>query len=177
MQKVTSKPNTINITKRDAAKSITTDVIKHLREKTHAGIMDAKRALEESHGDMKKAEEWIRQKGMQRAEKKAGNEAKQGMIASYIHQGSQVVAMVELNCETDFVARNEKFITLGKEIAMQIASMKPTSVVELLNQPYIRNPDTSIKNLVKETAGTLGENIVVARFTRMAVGESAVPTQ
>src|SRR3990167_10337851 len=116
MQKVTSKPNTINITKQDAAKQITTDVIKHLREKTHAGIMDAKRALEESHGDMKKAEEWIRQKGMQRAEKKAGNEAKQGMIASYIHQGSQVVAMVELNCETDFVARNEKFITLGKEI-------------------------------------------------------------
>lgn len=158
-------------------KPITTEVIKHLREKTNAGVMDAKRALEESHGDMKKAEEWIKRKGMLRAEKKAGNEAKQGIIASYIHQGSQVVAMVELNCETDFVARNEKFITLGKEVAMQVASMKPTTVVELMDQPYIRDPDISIKNLVKETAGVLGENIVVARFTRMAVGESVAPTQ
>ncbi len=162
MQKVNSKP-------------ITTEMIKQLREKTNAGIMDAKRALEESHGDMKKAEEWIKQKGMQRAEKKSGNEAKQGIIASYVHQGSQVVAMVELNCETDFVARNEKFVTLGKEVAMQVASMKPATVVELLEQQYIRNPDTSIKDLVKETAGILGENIVVARFTRMAVGENAAP--
>ena len=162
MQKVNSKP-------------ITTEMIKQLREKTNAGIMDAKRALEESHGDMKKAEEWIKQKGMQRAEKKSGNEAKQGIIASYVHQGSQVVAMVELNCETDFVARNENFVTLGKEVAMQVASMKPATVVELLDQPYIRDPQTSIKNLVRETAGILGENIVVARFTRMAVGENAAP--
>ncbi len=160
-----------------SSKFITTEIIKQLRAKTNAGVMDAKRALEESHGDMKKAEEWIKQKGMQHAEKKAGNEAKQGIIASYVHQGSQVVAMVELNCETDFVARNEKFIALGKEIAMQVAAMKPTTVEELLDQPYIRDLKTSIKNLVKETAGILGENIVVARFTRMAVGESAVPTQ
>lgn len=159
------------------AKSVTTEVIKLLREKTNAGVMDAKRALEESHGDMKKAEEWIKQKGMLRAEKKAGNEAKQGIIASYVHQGSQVVSMVELNCETDFVARNEKFVTLGKEIAMQVASMKPATVEELMDQPYIRDPKTTIKDLVKLTAGTLGENIVIARFTRMAVGESVVPTQ
>lgn len=163
--------------KQNMARPITTEMIKQLREKTNAGIMDAKHALEESHGDMKKAEEWIKQKGMQRADKKAGNEAKQGIIASYIHQGSQVVAMVELNCETDFVARNEKFMTLGKEVAMQVASMKPTTIVELLDQPYIRNPDISMKDLVRETAGILGENIVIARFTRMAVGESVAPKQ
>ena len=82
-------------------KVISMDLIKELREKTNAGVMDAKRALEESNGDMKKAEDWIREKGIQRAEKKAGREAKQGVIASYVHQGAQVVALVELNCETD----------------------------------------------------------------------------
>lgn len=153
--------------------AITTETIKQLREKTNAGIMDAKRALEESKGDMEKAEEWLRQKGMQRAEKKADREAKQGVIAVYVHQGSQVVGIVELNCETDFVARTDDFVKLGKEIAMQVASMKPENVEQLLEQPYIRDAKKTIRELVKETAGTLGENVVVARFTRMAVGETA----
>jgi elongation factor Ts len=154
-------------------KVISMDLIKKLREKTNAGVMDAKRALEESKGDMKKAEDWIREKGIQRAEKKADREAKQGVIASYVHQGAQVVALVELNCETDFVARTDKFIALGKEIAMQVASMKPASVDELMAQPYIRDAKLTIKDLVKSTAGIVGENIVIARFTRMAVGETA----
>ncbi len=154
-------------------KVISMDLIKQLREKTNAGVMDAKRALEESKGDMKKAEDWIREKGIQRAEKKADREAKQGVIASYVHQGAQVVALVELNCETDFVARTDKFIALGKEIAMQVASMKPATVDELMAQAYIRDAKLTIKDLVKSTAGTVGENIVIARFTRMAVGETA----
>lgn len=154
-------------------KVISMDLIKQLREKTNAGVMDAKRALEESKGDMKKAEDWIREKGIQRAEKKADREAKQGVIASYVHQGAQVVALVELNCETDFVARTDKFIALGKEIAMQVASMKPATVDELMGQAYIRDAKLTIKDLVKSTAGTVGENIVIARFTRMAVGETA----
>lgn len=154
-------------------KVISMDLIKQLREKTNAGVMDAKRALEESKGDMKKAEDWIREKGIQRAEKKADREAKQGVIASYVHQGAQVVALVELNCETDFVARTDKFVALGKEIAMQVASMKPTTVDELMAQAYIRDAKLTIKDLVKSTAGIVGENIVIARFTRMAVGETA----
>jgi len=154
-------------------KVISMDLIKELREKTNAGVMDAKRALEESNGDMKKAEDWIREKGIQRAEKKADREAKQGVIASYVHQGAQVVALVELNCETDFVARTDKFIALGKEVAMQVASMKPANVEELMTQAYIRDAKLTIKDLVKSTAGTVGENIVIARFTRMAVGETA----
>jgi elongation factor Ts len=148
-------------------------LIKQLREKTNAGVMDAKKALTESKGDMAKAEEWIRQKGMQRAEKKADREAKQGVIGSYVHHGSQVVALVELNCETDFVARTDAFINLSKEIAMQVASMKPKDVKELMDQPYIRDAKRSIKELVKEIAGTVGENIVISRFVRMAVGEKA----
>lgn len=158
-------------------KVISMDLIKELREKTNAGVMDAKRALEESNGDMKKAEDWIREKGIQRAEKKADREAKQGVIASYVHQGAQVVALVELNCETDFVARTDKFIALGKEIAMQVASMKPGTVDELMAQAYIRDAKLTIKDLVKSTAGIVGENIVIARFTRMAVGETVTPTK
>lgn len=155
-------------------KVISMDLIKQLREKTSAGVMDAKKALEESKGDMVKAEAWIKAKGIMRAEKKGDREAKQGVIASYVHQGSQVVALVELNCETDFVARTDTFINLGKEVAMQVASMKPSTVNELLEQPYIRDAKTTIKDLVKTVAGTVGENVVVTRFVRMAVGETSV---
>ncbi|HKY74051.1 MAG TPA: translation elongation factor Ts [Patescibacteria group bacterium] len=155
------------------AKVISMDLIKELRDKTSAGVMDAKRALEECNGDMGKAVDWIREKGIQRAEKKADREAKQGLIASYVHQGSQVVALVELNCETDFVARTDAFIKLGKELAMQVASMKPATVDELLAQQYIRDAKLTVRDLVKSTAGTVGENIVVTRLMRMAVGETA----
>lgn len=154
------------------AHTATLEEIKNLREQTGAGVMDAKKALEETDGNMTKAIEWIRMKGIQRAEKKADREAKQGIISSYIHMGGKVAALVELNCETDFVAKTDDFMSLGKELAMQVASMNPQTVEELLEQPYIRDAKVSVKDLVKSTAGKLGENVVVARISRFAVGES-----
>lgn len=147
--------------------------IKTLREQTGAGVMDAKKALEESNGDMKKAAAWIMEKGIQRAEKKADREAKQGIVASYVHMGGKIAALVELNCETDFVARTDDFINLGRELGMQVASMNPSSVEELLNQPYIRDAKMLIKDFVKSTAGKLGENVVVTRIVRFQVGETS----
>ncbi len=147
--------------------------IKALREQTGAGVMDAKKALEESNGDMKKAAAWIMEKGIQRAEKKADREAKQGIIASYVHMGGKIAALVELNCETDFVARTDDFINLGRELGMQVASMNPESVEELMNQPYIRDAKMLIKDFVKSTAGKLGENVVVTRIVRFQVGETS----
>lgn len=150
-------------------KVISMEDIKTLREKTNAGIMDAKKALEESNGDMEKAEEWIRQKGMQRAEKKADRETKAGIIASYVHMG-KIGVLVELNCETDFVAKTDAFVNLGKEIAMQVSSMNPESVDELLAQAYIREASKTIAEVVKETAGKVGENVTVKRIVRFELG-------
>lgn len=151
--------------------AITMDLIKQLREDTGAGVMDAKRALEESNGDMTKAKEWIRQKGLARAEKKsAERDAKEGIVVCYVHQ-NRVGAMVELNCETDFVGRNEEFQALGKEIAMQVASMAPETVEELLDMQYNRNPKITIAELVKELSGKIGEKMEVKRFVRYMVGE------
>lgn len=151
------------------AKVISMEDIKILREKTNAGVMDAKKALEESDGNMAKAEEWIRQKGMQRAEKKADRETKAGMIASYVHMG-KIGVLVELNCETDFVAKTDAFVNLGKELAMQVSSMSPESVDELMSQVYIRDGAKTIAELVKETAGKVGENVTVKRLARFELG-------
>lgn len=151
------------------AKVISMEDIKILREKTNAGVMDAKKALEESDGNMAKAEEWIRQKGMQRAEKKADRETKAGIVASYVHMG-KIGVLVELNCETDFVAKTDAFVNLGKELAMQVSSMNPESVDELLSQVYIRDGAKTIAELVKETAGKVGENVTVKRIARFELG-------
>ena len=151
------------------AKVISMEDIKILREKTNAGVMDAKKALEESDGNMAKAEEWIRQKGMQRAEKKADRETKAGVIASYVHMG-KIGVLVELNCETDFVAKTDAFVNLGKELAMQVSSMNPESVDELMAQVYIRDGAKTIAELVKETAGKVGENVTVKRLARFELG-------
>jgi elongation factor Ts len=149
--------------------------IKILREKTGAGIMNAKKALEESAGDMKKAEAWIREKGIQLADKKAGREVKEGIVTSYVHMGGRIGALVELNCETDFVAKTDDFVNLGREVAMQIASMQPKDVAELLDQPYIRDPKTTVRDLIKSVAGKVGENVAVSRFARFALGETEAP--
>lgn len=146
------------------------DQIKQLREKTGAGVMDAKKALEESKGNMENAIEWVRQRGLAKAAKKADREAKEGVIASYVHM-NKVAALVELNCETDFVARNEEFQHLGKEVAMQVASMAPENVEELLKQQYNRDPKRTIEELVKELSGKIGEKMEIKRFIRYAVGE------
>lgn len=147
------------------------DLIKQLREQTGAGVMDAKKALEESNGDMAKAVEWVRQRGLAKAEKKSDREAKEGVIATYVHQTNKLAAMVEFNCETDFVARNEEFIRLGQEIAMQVASMAPEDVADLLQQDYIREPGKTIEELVKELSGKIGEKMEIKRFERYSLGE------
>ena len=165
--------------------AISTDAIRELRDKTGAGIMDCRRALEQSGGDQAGAMKILQQQGLERAEKKSGRVAKQGVIDSYIHVG-RVGAMVELNCETDFVARDDGFRQLAREIAMQIAATAPEYVsVEdapaelsddekkqkvLLLQGYIRNDRQSMKDLITERTARYGENVRVGRFTRFELG-------
>lgn len=143
--------------------------IKQLREKTGAGVMDAKKALEESGGDMRKAEEIIAAKGIVKAEKKADREVKSGLVYGYTHQG-RVGVLVEISCETDFVAKNPEFEGLCKEVALQVASMDPENVEELLEQDYIRDGNKKIKDLVTGLIGKIGENIQIRRFVRFELG-------
>lgn len=148
---------------------INMDDIKTLRAKTGAGVMDAKTALEQSSGDMAKAEEWLKQKGLASAAKKSDREAKQGLVDAYIHNG-RIGVLVEINCETDFVARTDDFKQLCHDVALQIASMNPESVEELLDQEFIKNPSDKISDLVKAAIAKLGENILIGRFTRYELG-------
>jgi elongation factor Ts len=190
--------------------------VKQLRDQTGAGIMDCKRALEESAGDVDKAVAWLRAKGLSTAAKKAGREAREGVVTSYIHHGGRLGVLLELNCETDFVARTDDFQQLARELAMQVAGLGPLYVsrddvpadaldekrrafsdeaaaegrpadrigdivegklnkwlesVVLLEQPY-RDTDRKVADLITESVAKLGENIRVARFARMAVGET-----
>lgn len=147
------------------------DKIKELREITGAGVMDAKKALEETGGDIQKAVDVIRAKGLAKAESKADREVKSGKVYCYTHGGGTAAAMVEVACETDFVASNEEFIDLCKEIALQIVSMKPETVEDLLAMPYVRDGGKTIEQLVKELIGKTGENIQVRRFARFKLGE------
>ena len=189
--------------------------VKQLRDKTGAGMMDCKRALEESGGDLDKAISYLREQGMLAASKKSSREAKEGLIHTYLHQGSRIGAMVELNCETDFVARNDAFQGLARDIAMQVAAAKPIAVdrdqvspeliqkekeiysnqaknegkpehivdrivdgrIEkyyqeycLLEQPFIRDTDKTVQDLITDAVGNLGENILVRRFVRFELG-------
>lgn len=149
--------------------SISLDQVKQLREKTKAGIMDCRRALESSKGDFEKAKKWLKQKGMTMAAKKKDRATKAGLIQAYIHSGSQVGAMVRLSCETDFVGQTKEFKQLIYELAMQAAAMKPKTVKELLEQEYIRDADKKIKDLIKEAIAKVGENIKVEEIVRMEV--------
>jgi len=164
---------------------ITTSLIKELREATGAGVMEAKRALEEANGDMAKAREIIRERGILAAAKRADRETSQGVVESYIHAGGRIGVLVELNCETDFVANTEDFRTLAREIAMQIAAMNPLVVskedrtpemegpdseVVLLEQPFIRDASRTIGELIREVVAKTGENIRVRRFVRYELG-------
>lgn len=143
--------------------------LKQLREETSASIADCRKALEESNNNYQKALEWLRKHGMERAEKKAERKTAQGLIDAYIHQNGRVGALVEVLCETDFVARTEEFKHLAHEIAMQVAAMNPKDVDSLLKQEYIRDSSKTVSNLVKETIAKLGENIVVKRFQRFGL--------
>jgi elongation factor Ts len=190
--------------------------VKELREKTGAGMMDCKKALQEANGDMDKAVEILREKGLAAAEKKAGRIAAEGLVESYIHAGGRIGVLVEVNCETDFVAKNADFQAFVKDIAMQIAAMapkyvrreevpaeevekereilrtqalnegKPEHIVDkmvagrlekyfqqvcLLEQPFIKDGDKTIDQLVKEQIARIGENISIRRFVRYELGE------
>lgn len=189
--------------------------IKRLRELTGVGMTDAKKALDEANGDFDKALSAMRKKGLTKAEKSAEREARSGVVGSYLHD-NRIGVLVEVNCETDFVARNELFTTLVKDLAMHIAASAPVYVKEedvpeevkkalvseftekvkaegkpenmipkivdgmlkkhlaeicLLDQPFVKNPDQTVGGYVKEYIAKLGENIVVRRFYRMALGE------
>ncbi len=196
--------------------AISAKEVKELREKTGAGIMDCKAALKEADGDMEKAIEILKKKGIAKAAKKASRVASDGLIGSYIHHGGKIGVLVEVNCETDFVAKTDDFKNLVNEIAMQIAasnplyvkredipeevlnkekevyraqaleSGKPEKIVDrivegkmekyfkevcLLEQPYIRDDEKTVKDLINETIAKVGENIVIRRFVRYVLGE------
>lgn len=143
--------------------------IKKLRAETGVGVMDARRALAESAGNIKKARQWLSQHAVLKAAKKAGRRTSQGAIFSYVHQTGRVAAMIKLGCETDFVAKTSDFQTLGKEIAMQIASMNPQNIDELINQEWIRDPQKTIKQLIEANIAKMGENIKILEFDRMEI--------
>lgn len=144
-------------------------LLKRLRDETSASIADIRKALEETNNDYKKALEWVKKHGIEKAEKKSNRQTAQGIIESYIHQNGKVGVMVELLCETDFVARTSEFKTLAHEIAMQVAAMKPSDVDTLLKQEYIRDQSVKIQDLIKQAISKLGENIVIKRFERFEI--------
>src|SRR3989344_4418922 len=149
--------------------TVSLDLIKQLRDRTSAGVADVRQALEDSKGDLKRAEELLRKKGFEKAAKKGDRVTNAGLIESYVHQG-RIGALVEVACETDFVARTDEFKTLAHEIAMQVASMNPKDNSALLEQEYIRDPSKTIGDLIKEAIAKLGENITVGRFSRFELG-------
>ena len=195
---------------------VTAGMIKELRERTGAGMADCKKALVETEGDAEKAIDFLRKKGLAKAAKKAGREATEGAVVSYIHGGGRIGVLVEINCETDFVARNDDFVGFTKDVAMQIAAMNPLYVrkddidagaiererevllakgketgkpeqvvakmvegqiakwmkeVCLLDQPFVKNQDKTIDQLMQELISKIGENIKIRRFVRFELGE------
>ncbi|MBI2567458.1 MAG: translation elongation factor Ts [Candidatus Schekmanbacteria bacterium] len=195
---------------------ISADLVKELRSKTGAGIMDCKAALKETQGDLAKAVDWLRMKGLKTAEKRIGKSAKEGLVDSYIHPGGRIGVLLELNCETDFVARTPRFQELQKDLMLQVAasspryvnkedvpadvlgkereilraqvaeSGKPAAIIEkivegrlekfyeewcLLEQLFVKDQNTKIKDVVKQAIAQLGENIAVRRFTRYQLGQ------
>ena len=165
---------------------VTTALIRTLREQTGAGIMDCKQALEGSNGDLDKAVEALRAKGLAGVAKRVGRATNEGVIEAYVHTGGRVGAIVELGCESDFVARTDEFRQMAHDLAMQVAAMspvyldsedveegdeRPPAQTALLAQPFIKNSSSSVGELVQELAARMGENVRVIRFQRLAVGE------
>ncbi|MBX4206073.1 translation elongation factor Ts [Candidatus Microgenomates bacterium] len=147
------------------------DVMKRLREETGAPIMRVKQVLDEQKGNEKKALEILRKEGFEKAAKRTDRVTGQGKVFSYIHHSSKIGSMVELLCETDFVARNELFEELGKNIAMQIASLDPKDLKDLKSQDFIKDSSKKIEDLVKEVIAKTGENVQIGRFTRFELGK------
>jgi elongation factor Ts len=165
--------------------TISAETVRELRERTGAGILDCKKVLEEVGGDLEKAAELLRQRGFEVAAKKAGRETGQGLIEAYVH-GGRIGVLVELNCETDFVARTDDFRNLARELVLQVASMSPVYVsldeapegavsdpqqMVLMEQPWIRDPSRKISDLVRDTIAKTGENVRIRRFARFEMGK------
>lgn len=144
--------------------------VKQLREETGAGIADCRIALEESKGDLEKAKEILHKKGLDKAGEKSDRETGAGVVETYSH-GGRVGVLVEVLCETDFVAKTEDFKYLAHELALQIASMNPETVEDLLEQDYVRDPEQKVGDLIKAAIAKLGENIKVGKFSRLALGK------
>lgn len=198
--------------------AITAQMVKELRDKTNAGMMDCKKALSENDGDMEKAADWLRQKGLAVAAKRAGREASEGQIASYIHAGGKLGVMVEVNCETDFTGKTDEFVAFAKDVAMHITATNPIcispeempaevlererniyiaqakeqgkpekimdKIVEgklkkffaeacLLQQPFVKDTDKTIEDLLNELRAKTGENVMIRRFARFQLGEDS----
>ena len=166
--------------------AVSVELIRTLRDQTGAGIMDCKQALEDVDGDLDKAAEALRAKGLADTAKRVGRATNEGVVESYVHTGGRVGAIVELGCESDFVARTGEFHQLAHDIAMQVAAMspvylapedmeegeeRPAAQVALLSQPFIKNNSSSVGEMVRETAAKMGENVRVVRFHRLSVGE------
>jgi len=171
----------------------TADDIKRLREETSCGVIDCKKALEAAEGDFNKAKELLRKRGLEMAAKKSDRVAKEGRIEAYIHNGNKIGVVVEVNCETDFVARSEDFIKFTRDLALHIAAINPKYIKKedvpaevldkeadkeafikancLLSQAYVKDPGKSIQDLLNELVSKIGENIIVGRFIRYKVGE------
>ncbi len=165
---------------------VTVELVRELRGQTGAGVMECKQALVDADGDLEKATELLRQKGLAQVAKRSDRVTTEGIIEAYVHTGGRVAAMVELGCETDFVARTPEFRSLAHDLAMQVAAMAPAYVdademeegdtrpaaqVTLLRQPFIKGSGSSVEDTIKEVAAKVGENIRVRKFTRLALGE------
>ena len=165
---------------------ISVEMVKELRDQSGAGIMQCRKALIEAKGDIVAALQILKQQSLILAEKKAKRSAVQGLIEAYVHAGGRIGAMVEVNCETDFVARTDEFKELAHHLAMQVAAMTPRFISReevaegsdiepqtacLLLQPYIKNPDRTVQEIIAETIAKVGENIKVSRFARFELGD------
>ena len=166
--------------------AVSTEAIREVRDRTGAGIMDVKRALEAADGNLEKAEAALREKGIAKAATKTDRTTAEGVIDSYIHAGNRIGALVELNCETDFVGRTPEFVELAHNIAMQVAAMNPVYITReeipddeerkpeelcLMDQAFIKDTSKSIGDLVLEVRARVGENVKVSRFIRFGLGE------
>jgi len=164
---------------------ISVEMIRELRGQCGAGVMECRNALREVEGDLEKALQLLKKRGLLKAEKKAGRATAQGLVEAYIHAGGRIGALVEVNCETDFVARTDEFRELAHELAMQVAALSPRYISEeeipegaevepqascLLQQPYIRDPGKTVRDLIVEVVAKVGENIRVGRFARFELG-------
>lgn len=140
--------------------------IKKLREQTGARMMDCKKALDEAKGDFDKAVKIVEQAGLARADKTQDRETSAGLVMSYVHNNGKIGSLIELQCETDFVAKNEEFVAMARDIAMQITAMNPENVAELMKQEFIKDPSINIETLIKSLSGKIGEKMEVKRFVR-----------